>query len=76
MGVEKLGVDEWLTCTVMALYTVACTVVIPTISIWLFTAAMDVVFSEAKNGLPSELLYAVDLVLMAPTMEQHGKRLN
>ena len=36
----------------------------------LFAVVMDVV----SNGLPSELLYADDLVLMAPTMEQRGKR--
>ena len=36
----------------------------------LFSAVMDVVSSEARSGLPSELLYADDLVLMAPTMEQ------
>ena len=33
-----------------------------------------VVSSESKSGLPSELLYASDLVLMAPTMEQPGRR--
>ena len=38
----------------------------------LFTAVMDVVSSEARSGLPSELLYADDLVLMAPTMDQLG----
>ena len=36
----------------------------------LFAAAMGVVSSEARSGLPSELLYADDLVLMAPTMDQ------
>ena len=36
----------------------------------LFSAVMDVVSSEAKSGLLSELLYADDLVIMAPTMEQ------
>ena len=35
---------------------------------------MDVVSSEARSGLPSELLYADDLVIMAPTMEQLGRR--
>ena len=35
---------------------------------------MDVVSSEARSGLPSQLLYA-DLVIMAPTMEQLGKGL-
>ena len=32
----------------------------------LFAAVMDVVSSEARSGLPSELLYADDLVIMAP----------
>ena len=40
----------------------------------LFAAVMDVVSSEARSGLPSELLYADDLVIMAPTMEQFGRR--
>ena len=40
----------------------------------LFAVVMDVIFSEASSGLPSELLYADDLVLMAPTMEQLGRR--
>ena len=37
---------------------------------------MDVVFIEARSGLPSELLYADDLVIMAPTMEQLGRRVD
>ena len=40
----------------------------------LFAAVMDVVSSEARSGLPSELLYADDLVIMAPTMEQLSRR--
>ena len=36
----------------------------------LFATVMDVVSSEARSSLPSELLYADDLVIMAPTMEQ------
>ena len=40
----------------------------------LFAAGMDVVSSEARSGLPSELLYADDRVIMAPTMEQLGRR--
>ena len=40
----------------------------------LFAAVMDVVSSEAKSGLPSELLYADDIVIMAPTIEQLGRR--
>ena len=36
----------------------------------LFAVVMDVVSSEVRRGLPSELLYADGLVLMAPTMEQ------
>ena len=35
---------------------------------------MDVVPSEARSGLPSELLYADDLVLMEPTMRKLGRR--
>ena len=35
----------------------------------LFGAVMDVVSSEVRTGLPSELLYADDLVIMVPTME-------
>ena len=38
----------------------------------LFSAVMDVVFSEARSDLPSELLCADDLVIMAPSMEQLG----
>ena len=36
----------------------------------LFAAVVDVVSSEARSDLPSELLYVDDLVMMAPTMEQ------
>ena len=39
----------------------------------LFAAVMDVVSSEARSGLPSELLYADVIVIMAPTMEQLGR---
>ena len=44
------------------------------LSTLLFAAVMDVVSSEARSGLPSQLLYADDLVIMAPTMEQLGRR--
>ena len=43
-------------------------------SVLLFAVIMDIVSSEARSGLPSKLLYADDLVLMAPTMEQLGRR--
>ena len=87
-ALQKLGVDEWLIRTHMALYTEACTIVRTdaglsesfkvkvglhqgsVLSLLLFAAVMDVLSSEARSGLPSELLYADDLVLMAPTMEQ------
>ena len=83
--------DEWLICTVMALYTEACTVVRTdaglsesfevkvglhqgsVLSPLFFAAVMDVVYSEARGGLSSELLYADDLVIMAPTMEELGR---
>ena len=35
---------------------------------------MDVVPSEVKSGIPSGLLYADGLVLMAPIMEPLGRR--
>ena len=91
-ALQKLGVDEWLIRTIMALYTQACTVVRTdaglsesfevnlglhqgsVLSPPLFAAVMDVVTSEARSGLLSELLYADDLVIMAPTMEQIGRR--
>ena len=40
----------------------------------LFDAVIDIVSSEARSDLPSELLYTEDLELMAPTMEQPGRR--
>ena len=43
------------------------------LSTLLFADVMDVVSSEARSGLPSEFLYADDLVLMTPTMEQIGR---
>ena len=90
-ALRKLGVDEWLIRTIMALYTEDCTVVKTDaglsksfdvkvglhqgsiLSPLLFAVVMDVVSSEERSGLLSELRYADDLVLMAPTMEQLGK---
>ena len=40
----------------------------------LLAAVMDVVSSEARSGLPSELLYADDLEIMAPKMEHIGRQ--
>ena len=40
----------------------------------LLAAVMDVVSSEERSSLPSELLYADDLVVMAPTMDQPCRR--
>ena len=40
----------------------------------LIAVVMDVVSSEARSGLSCELLYADDLVIMVPTMEQLGRR--
>ena len=39
----------------------------------LFATVMDVVYNEGESGLSSELLYADDLVLMPPTMDQYGR---
>ena len=39
----------------------------------LVAVVMDVVPSESTSGIPSELLYANDLVLMAPIIEQLGR---
>ena len=41
----------------------------------LFTVGMDVVSSETRSSLASELLYADDLVLVAPTMVQLSRYL-
>ena len=41
----------------------------------LFSGVLNIVSSEARGGLPSELLYAGDLVVMASTMEQLGRRI-
>ena len=67
-ALRKLGVDDWLIRTVMALYTEACSGVRTDAGLsegWfasrvsteplLFAAVMDVVSSEARSGLPSEL---------------------
>ena len=71
--------DEWLIRTVMALYTEACTVVRTDaglsesfeVKVGLHQGSvLDVVSSEARSGLPSELLYADELVIMAPIMER------
>ena len=40
----------------------------------LCVSVMDVVSSEERSGLPSDLLYTDDLVIMVPTMEQPGRR--
>ena len=43
------------------------------LSLLLFAAVMDVDSSEARSDMPSELLYADDLVLISLTMEQVGR---
>ena len=42
----------------------------------LCAVVMDVASSEAISGLRSELLYADDLVLMTPTMQQLGRHMD
>ena len=39
------------------------------------SVAMNLVYSEERSCLPSRLLYADDLVLMAPTMDAFRRRL-
>ena len=74
--------DEWLICSVVALYTDDCNVVRreaglsesfkvmvglyqgSVLSSWLFDVDLYVVSSETRSGLPSELQYADDLILM------------
>ena len=91
-ALRKLGVDEWLIPTVIAMYTEAFTVVKTdaglsesfevkvglhqwsVLSLLLFTAVMDVVSSEARNGLLSELLYADYLILMQGTKQALATR--
>ena len=41
----------------------------------MFAVVMDIVPSEARSGISSELLYADDFVLTAPIMEPVGRRL-
>ena len=38
----------------------------------LFAVVIDVFFSEARSGFPSELLYADNLLRMAPIMKHLG----
>ena len=87
-ALRKLGVDEWAplwhcidACTIVrtdAGLSESFKVKIglhqgSVMSPLLFAAVMDVVSSEDRRGMPSELLYADDLLLMAPTMEQLGR---
>ena len=87
-SLRKLGVDEWLISTGMALNTEACTVFRTDVGLSasfevkvglhqgsvLSPLLFVVVFSETRSGLPSELLYADELVHMVPTLEQLGRR--
>ena len=87
-ALRNLCVDEWLIRTVMEFYTEACTVVKidaglsesfdVKVGLYQRSVLSPLVFAvsiEAGIGLPSELLYADYLVLMAPTMEQLGRRI-
>ena len=88
-ALRKLAVDEWLIRTIMTLYIEACTAVITEAGLSesfelkvglhqgfvLSLLLYDVVSNESRSGLPSELLYADDLVLMALTIEQPGRNI-
>ena len=89
-ALRNLGVDEWLISIFMALYTEPCTVHRTdaglsfevkvglhqgsVLSPLLLASVMAIVSSEASHGLPFELMYADDLVLIAPAMEKLGRR--
>ena len=86
-ALRKLGVEEWLVSSVMAMYTEAMTSVKTqdgpsdkfevkvglhqgsVLSPLLFISVMEVITREARTGLPWELLYADDLVLIAKSEE-------
>jgi len=87
-ALRKLGVEEWLVRSVMAMYTEAMTAVKTqdgpsdkfevkvglhqgsVLSPLLFVSVMEVITREARTGLPWELLYADDLVLIAKSEEE------
>ena len=73
--------DEWLICTVMALYTEDCTVVRTHAGL---SECFEVKVGLLQGSVLSPLLFAAvmdvvssearsDLVIMAPTMEQLGR---
>jgi len=87
---RKLGVEEWLVLAVMFVYIGAKTVVRTVygfllkdgmhhgsaLSPWPFVIVMEALAGECRVALPSSLLYADDLVVIAETEDDLIKWLN
>ena len=87
---RKLHVDEWLTETVMTMYELSNSAVNNTVgnkfsvklgvyqgsvtSPLLFVVVLESLSREFKNGLPWEMLYADDLVIIAGSLEELEER--
>ena len=82
-ALRKLGVDEWILSVIKSMYEEATTSVRESkgfrvkvgvhqgsvLSPLLFVIVLEALSREFRTGLPMELLYADDLVLMAETLE-------
>jgi len=91
-AMRKLGVEEWLVSVVMSIYSGAKTVVSyrnsksfevkvgmhqgSALCPLLFVIVMEAISREFRVALPSELLYADDLAVIAETEEELIKKLN
>ena len=89
-AMRKLGAEEWLISAVMSMYTSAKTVVrtvygnsecsevkvVYALNPLLFVIVMEAISRDFRVALPSELLYADDLVAIAETEDDLIKRLN
>ena len=84
-ALRKLDVDEWLirtqeVCTIVNTdaglsesFEVKVDLHQRSVLTPLLFAVMEVVSSKVRSALPSELLYADNLVRMTPTMEKFGR---
>ena len=71
-AMRKLGVEEWLVRAVMAMYKHARGSVLSPL---LFTTVMEAVTHSVREGLPWEMLYADDLVLVRKCEEELKEKL-